>query len=329
MLILTKADIEKVFTMRDAIDADIEALKFYTEGKSIVPLRTNINIEKSQGQSLFMPAYVDGVHATGVKIVSVFPNNIEKGLTSVPASMVLMDADTGFVNCIMDGTYVTQIRTGAVSGAATELLANQDAKIMALFGTGGQAKGQLEAVLTVRKIEEVRVFDLSYERAAAFAEEMTKDLGHYGATIIPVKTSDECIENADIITTVTTAPVPTFDGSKVKKGAHINGVGSYTPDKREIDENAIQAASVIYFDTLDGVWAEAGDFVIPLNEGKITKETITGELGQLILGQTPGRKTKEDITLFKTVGTAVLDVVTAAKIYKKAKKMGIGQEIEI
>lgn len=328
MLVLSKEDIQQVFTMRDAIEADKEALKVYTQGKAIVPLRTNIPIEQSEGQALFMPAYVDGVHAAGIKIVSVFPKNIEKGLTSVPASMVLMDADTGFVSCILDGTYVTQMRTGAVSGAATELLSREDAKIMALFGTGGQAKGQLEAVLTVRNIEEVRVFDLSFERAEQFAKEVKEELKYKGI-IKAVKTSDECIDNADIITTVTTSPKPTFDGKKVKEGAHINGVGSYTPDKREIDVEALKRAGHIYFDTLDGVWSEAGDVIIPEKEGLIKKSDITGELGELILGQKEGRTSQDEITVFKTVGTAVLDVVTAQRIYEKAKAQGVGKNIDI
>lgn len=327
MLTLNNEEMKKAFTMRNAIDADKEALKLYTEGKAIVPLRTNIDVKHAQGQALFMPAFVGDVNACGVKIVSVYPNNIEKGLPSVPANMVLIDGDTGIVNCILDGTYLTQLRTGAVSGAATELLSRKDSKIMALIGTGGQAITQAISVCTVRPIEEIRVFDLNHDRTVEFVEELKKHIEN--VKIIASNSSDEAIENADVITTVTTSPVPTFDGSKIKKGVHINGVGSYTPDKRELDEVILKKASKVYLDTIDGVLSEAGDFIIPFNNGTLDKSIITGELGELILGTKSGRENEDDITVFKTVGSAVLDVVVAHKIYENAKALNLGTNIEI
>lgn len=327
MLILTREDMEKVFTMKDAVEADKEALKLYTEGRSEVPLRSSVSIQEENGTSLFMPAFVGGVNASGIKIVSVYPDNIEKGLTSVPASMVLLDSKTGFVNCIMDGTYLTQLRTGAVSGAATDLLARKDSKIMALIGTGGQAVSQALAAAEVRPIEEIRVFDLSPERTENFVKELKGQLP--GILIKAASSSDEAVDGADIITTVTTSPRPTFDPSKVKPGAHINGVGSYTPDKRELPEEIIKKAGKVYVDTKNGVMNEAGDFIIPISNKVFTEDIITGEIGELILGRTKGRENDEEITLFKTVGSAVLDVVTADMIYKRAVKAGEGKEVTI
>lgn len=329
MLILTREDIKKVFSMKDAIEADKEALRIYSEGKSVVPLRVNIDIPKEQGQSLFMPAYVEGLDATGIKIVSVFPKNIEIGKPSVPAKMILLDGKTGEVSAIMDGTYLTQLRTGAVQGAATDILAKKDAKIGVLFGTGGQAATQLEAMLCVRELEEVRVFDINIERAKEFVEEMKINLAQYGTKIIAVENGNEAIKDADIITTVTTSRRPVFDGSLVKKGAHVNGVGAYTPEMQELDELIVKNSDKIYFDTMEGVLAEAGDFIIPMKKGIVSKDDFQGELGQVILEEIPGRENDQEITLFKTVGVAVLDVVTAYRIYKKAVENNIGSNIEI
>ena len=325
MLFLTKEDIVNSFSMREAIDADKEALSMYSAGKASVPLRTNIDVPKSKGQSLYMPAYVDGANgALGVKIVSVYPENIKKNLPSVPATMIVLDPETGIVSACLDGTYLTQLRTGAVQGAATELLARKDAKIGALIGTGGQAQSQLEAMLTVRKLEEVRIFDIDFERASQFAKEMEQT---FSVSMRPTKTSQECVEGADIITSVTTSKQPTFSAEWVKKGAHINGVGAYTPEMCEIPRELIKKADVIIFDTMDGVLEEAGDFISPLEDGYVQKEDYHGELGQLVNGKLTGRTSAEQITVFKTVGSAVLDVVVAAEIVKKAKEKQLGMEI--
>lgn len=325
MLFLKKEDIINSFSMREAIDADKEALSMYSAGKASVPLRTNIDVPKSKGQSLYMPAYVDGGNgALGVKIVSVYPENIKKDLPSVPATMIVLDPETGIVSACLDGTYLTQLRTGAVQGAATELLARKDARIGALIGTGGQAQSQLEAMLTVRKLEEVRIFDIDFERASQFAKEMEEI---FSVSMRPTKTSQACVEGADIITSVTTSKQPTFSAEWVKKGAHINGVGAYTPEMCEIPREIIKKADVIIFDTMDGVLEEAGDFISPLKEGYVQEEDYQGELGQLVNGELTGRTSDEQITIFKTVGSAVLDVVVAAEIVRKAKEKHLGMEI--
>ena len=325
MLFLKKEDIIKNFSMREAIDADKKALSLYSAGKAIVPLRTNIDVPKSNGQSLYMPAYVEGGEgALGVKIVSVYPENIKKNLPSVPATMIVLDPETGMVSACLDGTYLTQLRTGAVQGAATELLAKKDAKIGALIGTGGQAQSQLEAMLTVRKLEEVRIFDIDFERASQFAEEMMQQ---FSVTMRPTKTSQECVEGADIITSVTTSKRATFSTEWVKKGAHINGVGAYTPEMCEIPREIIKAADIVIFDTMDGVLKEAGDFISPLQDGYIQRDSYHGELGQLINEELVGRTSGEQITIFKTVGSAVLDVVVATEIVKKAKENNLGKLI--
>lgn len=326
MLILSKKDIIESFSMREAIEACQEALKLYSEGNAIVPLRTNIPVDKQKGQSLYMPAYVsDKQDSLGVKIVSVYPENINKGIPSVPATMVVLDAETGVVSAMLDGTYLTQLRTGAVQGAATELMSRKDAKIGALIGTGGQAEGQLSAMLTARELSEVRIFDIDWNRAQAFAEEMT---AIYNVPMIPTKEVKDCVSGADVITTVTTSKVPTFSAEWIKKGAHINGVGAYTPEMCEVPVEIIKEADSIIFDTMDGVLQEAGDFMTPLANNEVTRSDYKGELGELVLGKVTGRTNDEDITIFKTVGSAVLDVYVANQIVEAAKSKNIGQTFE-
>lgn len=322
MIILNKNQMKQIFSMKQAILAVKEALVAYTKNETDTPLRLNLPVKEQNGQALFMPSYVKNLPALGMKIVSVFPDNTKKNLPSVPAQMILMDPFTGMVCALIEGTYLTQLRTGAVSGLATELLSRTDSKIMALIGTGGQAFSQLEAVLCVRPIEQVRVLGLDFEKTLEFVKKSKKAFPHIDFTA--TKSSSVCIENADIITTVTTSHEPTFNGSQVKPGAHINGVGSYTPEMKELDNEIIKRASHIYFDTKAGVLSEAGDFLIAQKEGAFSEESLTGELGELIMKKTPNRTSPEDITLFKTVGSAVLDVVTAHKIYEKAKKTKTG-----
>ena len=278
-----------------------------------------------------MPGYAAGEQpALGVKIVSVYPDNIDKGLPSVPATMVSLDPKTGIVSAIIDGTYLTQLRTGALQGAATDLLANPDAKVATLIGTGGQAPTQLEAMLNVRQLTRVYVSDIDHERAAKFAQDMTARFGkQFNADILPVNDLSKAIRASDIITSVTTSKQATFDAADVQPGTHINGIGAYTPEMHEIPAALVQRADSVIFDTMDGVLAEAGDMITPLKEGLVTKAHYAGELGQLINGKIKGRQRHDQVTLFKAVGTAVLDVVVAEKILQAADKQHVGTSVDL
>ena len=330
ILILKESDISSMITMSDIIEADKEALSIYSSQKSNIPLRSNLNVPEFNGQCLFMNGYAAPAKALGVKIVSVYPDNINKNIPSVPATMVLVNAETGMVNSLIDGTYLTRLRTGAISGLATDILARKDSKIFALFGTGGQAVTQLEAVLTVRNIEEVRVFDISKERAEEFAKKMSEKFGKkFNVKIIAAESSDAAIDNADIITTVTTSKKPVFDANKVKKNVHINGVGSYTPEMQEIPGDILVKANKIFVDTRDGAINESGDLINPIKDGLIQKEKINGELGEVINGVIKGRENDDEMTFFKTTGSAVLDLVAAQKIYEMAKVKKVGQMVDL
>ncbi len=328
--LLTKEDMQRVFTMAEAIQADKDALALYSKGETDIPLRANISVPAHNGSALYMYGYAAGASALGVKIVSVYPDNPKKGLPSVPATMILMDDSTGAVSALMDGTYLTRLRTGAVAGAATDLLAREDSSVFALFGAGGQAEGQLEAVLTVRDIKLAKVYSRTFEKAEAFAKAMSEKFrDKFGTKIIAVRSMEEAIADADIVTAATTSITPVFDGRLLKKGAHVNGVGSFTYDMVEVDSYTLTHAGKVYADTLDGVLGEAGDILQPIDRGEYSKERMTGELGQLINGTAPGRESADEITFFKTVGSAVLDLVTAQRILEKAQSLNIGLKAEI
>lgn len=321
MLIIPKEKIQEVFSMRDAIESNKQAFRIYSNGESSVPLRTNIDISKYAGQSLFMPAYVESLNAIGIKIVSVFPQNNSKNLPVCPAEMLLMDGETGIIKAIIDGTYLTQIRTGAASGVATEVLSNKNSKIGALIGTGGQAFHQLEAMLEARpNLDEVRIFSRNQEKVFSFIDSATPMLSRFKAKLLGVTTSDDAIKDADIITLITTSKIPVINGDLVKKGAHINGVGSYTEEMHEIDEKTLIKASKIYVDSLSATLEEAGDLITPLKKNIISKNNITGEIGSLLLSNISGRKHADEITVFKTVGMAVMDIVAAHNIYNNSIK---------
>jgi len=326
MLLLSREDIKKVFTIKDAIEADKKAFQLVVEGKCDAPLRTNIQAPKHDGCFLFMPAYVEEMDTASLKIINIFPHNIDNGIPSSPAQVLLIDGSTGIVTAVLDGTYVTQLRTGAASGAAFDVLARKDARTGALIGTGGQAATQLEAMMAARDLEEVRVYDMNYERTVDFAARMQEELKDYGTKIVAVRSSDEAVEGADLLITVTPSSKPVFDGTKVKAGATVSCVGAYQHHMQEMDPRILTRASKIYFDSEEAVLSESGDILIPLEEGIITKDDFTGDLGDVIKGKVTGRENDEEIIVFETVGVATQDLVAAKEIYEKAVAAGVGTQ---
>ena len=210
MLVLSADDIRKVFTMEDAIKSDEEAFVLQSSQKTEVPVRINFEVKKN-GITSYMPALIKDFPVAGIKIVSTYPDNAKKGMPAVTATTLLTDPETGVVNAMLDGTELTRMRTGAVSGLATKLLANKDAKTAALFGTGGQAMSQLEALLTVRELSEVRIYDSNPEWTASFIGRASALAEKFNVSLVGAVSSDEAIDCADIITTVTTSSFPVFD----------------------------------------------------------------------------------------------------------------------
>lgn len=339
MLILTRQDVRAALSMHDAIGAAEEAYRKWSSKKADIPLRTPVQSPDGPGIALFMPGYVQGaasgrdtdsVGTLGAKIVSVFEKNPLRGLATIQAVFVLLSPETGEVLAVMEAGTLTALRTGAGTGAATKLLANPDAGVATVFGAGVQAKTQLEAMACVRPLEKVFVYDVDAGRASAFASEMIEQLRGLRPSISIVATADAAgaVSQSDLIACATTSPTPLFPGSLVKPGAHINAIGTYTPDRRELDEVLLQRADKIVTDSTEAVLSEAGDFIIPIRRGVFSKEQIHGEVGEILLGQKPGREHRGEITVYKAVGMATLDLLAGRMAYEKALQKGLGVQIE-
>ena len=326
--ILAGADVRQAVTMAEAIQAVREAYVQLSTGQAVVPLRTPVPVDRRQGVTLFMPAYLTASDALGAKIVSVFPGNLERGLPTIHAVVVVVDAETGRPTALMDGTYLTALRTGAASGVATDLLARSDARVAAIFGAGAQARTQLEAVCTVRPIQTAWVFDPVPGAAAAYVAEMRMRSRPIPRGLRVAKSPAQAVSQADVICTATTSRAPVFDDADLKPGVHINGIGSYTPQMQEVPAATVARAKVVV-DSRSASLAEAGDLLIPLNDGTISLAQIHGEIGEVAAGRIPGRQSDGEITFFKSVGVAVQDVAVASLILHRAAEMGLGIEVDL
>ena len=323
--ILSRDDVRRALPMRQAIDAMKGAFAQLSTGQADVPLRVALNVPRHKGVTLFMPAYLSADDQMAVKIVSVFNDNPAQGLPLIHALVVVVDATTGRPAAVMDGTYLTALRTGAASGAATDLLARQDARTVAVFGAGAQGRTQLEAVCTVRPIQEAWVYDVVPERAAAYAAEVSQKLS------LPVRVAEtpaDAVRQADVICTATISSTPVFEDADVRPGTHINAVGAYTPEMQEIPAETVVRAKVV-IDHREASLAEAGDLLIPLEQGLMTGDHIYAELGEIAVGLKPGRVSSEEVTLFKSVGVAVQDVAAASAVLEAARRLNLGTEVAL
>jgi ornithine cyclodeaminase len=228
----------------------------------------------------------------------------------------------------MDGTYLTSLRTGAASGAATSILARSEARVAAIFGAGVQGRTALEAVCQVRRIEEARVYDVDREAAGRYASEMAARGAPVPSAVHVAETSAEAVRGADVICTTTTSRAPVFEHRDIAPGTHINAIGAFTPETREVPEETVAAARVVV-DSREACWAEAGDLIIPRNKGLIRESHVHAEIGEIVAGLRTGRESREEITLFKSVGLAIQDVAVASRVLEEAVRQRLGVEIEI
>lgn len=324
--LLSRSDVIAALPMDEAIAGMKEAYAALSLDKVDMPLRARV-AGQDEGISLVMPSFVENTGAMGVKIVSVFPQNIAQGLPTIHAMVLVIDSATGQIFAMMEGGSLTAIRTGAGAGAATDLLARSNAQSVAIIGSGVQARTQLEAVCTVREIRQVWVYSPTAVHAQTFAQDMAGQ-GRIPDTITVANSANDAIANADIICAATTASTPVFDGKLIEAGTHINGVGSFTPTMQEFDELTLQK-SRIYMDSKSAVLEEAGEIIIALNNGAITESDLYAELGEVVNGTKAGRRSSEEITFFKSVGVAVQDAVAANIALRYAEKHNIGTFFEM
>jgi alanine dehydrogenase len=328
MLILTADDVKKALPMKETIEAMKRAYASLSDGKAEVPLRTRLSVPPQEAVSLFMPAYVQaqGGDALAVKVVSLFPNNPDRGLTFIQAAVLVLEADTGRTAALLEGSTLTAIRTGAGSGAAIDLLARPDSKMVAVFGAGAQGRTQLEAACSVRRIEKAWVFDPSVERAETFVQEMAGK-GPIPKELRVASNAREALSEADIVCTATTSNAPVFADSDLKPGAHVSAIGSYTPEMQEVPAETVARALVVV-DSRSATLAETGDLLQPMQAGLFGEGHIYAELGEIVLGRKAGRKSPDQITYFKSVGVAVQDAMAAQLALENARQLGLGVEVD-
>lgn len=306
---VTTEEIRKALTMPAAIRAVRDALVGLSTGRALVPARTRLEIPGLRTTALVMPAYLPGPNRIGLKLISLCEDNPAKGLPFAQAVTIIMDAERGTPLAVLEAGYLTAVRTGAASGAATDALARQDARVAAVFGAGVQGRTQLEAIAAVRPLLKAFVVDPDAGAAAAFAAEMT------GRLAFPVEPEDavSALREADIVSTATTSATPVFRDGDLKAGVHVNAVGSYKPHVRELPGETVRRA-VLFVDEKRSALEEAGDIIIPLREGLIGEDHVRAEIGEVLAGLKPGRLSDDETTVFKSVGNAVEDLAVAALV---------------
>jgi len=323
-LIVNQAEVPRLLPMKDCIEVMARAFAALVRSEATMPQRQIVWLGDRSGALGLMPAHLSGLGALGLKAVTFFPRNEGTELDSHQGAVLLFEAGRGRLLAIIDATSLTSVRTAAVSGLATRLLAREDAGDLALVGSGVEARTHLEAMLAVRKLRRVRVASKTLVSATSFAERESK---RHGIEVTPCATVEEAVTGADIVCTVTSSREPVVLGEWLSPGAHVNAVGSSVPGARELDTLAV-LRSRFFVDRKEAALAEAGDFLIPKGEGAVDDSHIRAELGQVVVGAVAGRLAPTDVTVFKSVGLAIEDVAAAQHIYSKARGSGFGKFVE-
>jgi ornithine cyclodeaminase/alanine dehydrogenase len=323
-LYISNFEVQSVLGMDEAIKVVEDGFKEFCLGRVQMPQRVALNIFKVEGWVGVMPVYIEKTDVLTVKIVSAYPKNINLGFPTIVGLLVYLDSKTGFPLAIIEAEHLTAVRTGAASGVATKYLAKKTIENVGIFGSGSQAKTQLEALCRVREIRLVKVYSPNSQHRNSFAKEMSKNLG---LEVVPVENPKFAVKNSDIVVTATNSKKPVLNGRWLEEGVHLNAIGAHTPTTRELDDLTIKKSKIVV-DSKESALKEAGDLVIPLNKKVISRRKIYAELGEIVLGRKKGRVSENEITLFKSVGLAFQDAVVAQIVYEKAKKLGLGVEIK-
>jgi ornithine cyclodeaminase len=319
-VLLSENDVRVVLTMPDLIVAMEQALDLFSRGAVRQPLRSIIDVG-GHGFYGVMPACMSEPASLGTKLVTVFHGNDARGLPSHLATIVLHDPETGALQAILDGRYITEARTAAVSAASAKHLARRDARVLAVLGSGVQARSHIDALSHVREFHEIRVWGRHADRVHAL---ITEASGHGRGRLVASPSARDAVKDADVIALVTASREPVVERPWVRDGAHICAVGACRPDQREMDTALVRDARV-FVDSRIGALAEAGDIVIPLNEQAIDASHIAAELGDVFGGRAAGRRTEAEITIFKSLGMAVEDVAAANLAFARASERGLGR----
>jgi ornithine cyclodeaminase len=323
MLVLNQSDVERMLTMPKCIELMTETLSALARGEATLPLRTVFAIP--DGAFAVMPAALANPSCVGAKLITVLPKNHGTKYDSHQGAVLLFDTGNGSLLSVMDASSITQIRTAAASGVATNALAKMSATSLGILGAGVQGHSHLDAMMAVRPLKTVKV----WSRNAASAEKLAQHAREkYGVDAKAVSTAKEASANTDIVCACTSSTEPVLLGEWLSPGAHVNAVGASQPHAREID-SATVVRSRLYVDRRESALKEPGDIVTPIKNGEITPEHIVGEVGEVLIGKAPGRRGDDEITLFKSLGIAIEDLASAHFLYAEAKRQGAGVEVEL
>lgn len=326
-LLLTESDVALCLDQNALIPLMRETLARFSRRECVQPVRSNITVRPAEGFFSAMPAHIrapDGPGALGLKAVTFFPGNDVLGRPTHLATILYLDAETGALLAIMDGRLITEMRTAAVTAVSVDLLARTDAATLAILGSGPQARSHLDAIARVRPLAHVRVWSRRPERAIAFVHH-ANHLAPCAISAVP--TVEAAVDGADVVVTATSATDPIFTAGLLEPGMHLAVVGSSHPRMREVD-SATVAESRVFVDSREAMTVEAGDLVIPVQEGRITWDHVLGELGDVVIGRFR-RESRDEVTLFKSLGLAVEDVASAQLVYARARERGLGREFAV
>ncbi|HEY4954809.1 MAG TPA: ornithine cyclodeaminase family protein [Gemmatimonadaceae bacterium] len=324
VLFVNEAGVHELLSMRDCIPLMRDCLTSLANGDVVLPLRTKVRLPDGSGILGLMPGYLGHPESFGLKVVTVMPGNHGTPYDSHQGVVMLFGVAHGEPLAIVDATAITAIRTAAASAAATEVLARPDAGDLALLGSGAQARTHLAAMQSVRTLRRVRVWSRTRANAERFAREQSE---RSGVTIEVSKSAAEAVRGADLVCTTTAAREPILRGEWLAPGAHVNAVGACFSTSRELDTEAVRRAR-FFTDCRESCLNEAGDFLIPRSEGAIDDAHLLGDLGEVFLGKVPGRASRDDITIFESLGVAIEDLAAAHFIHRRALETGAGMWLE-
>jgi alanine dehydrogenase len=322
VLLISRRDVEGILSMKEVMNAVEAAFRYKALGRVQMPPKLYVTFPK--GDFRTMPCYIPDLGFGGVKVVNVHPENPRKyNLPTVMATIILIEPETGRPLAIMDGTWITDMRTGAAGGVAAKYLARRDSKVIGMVGAGTQARTQLLALTEVFDIGEVRV----YSRSLESCERFKKDVAYLGLNISIKGKVEEAVRGCDILVTTTPVTQPIVEDEWVDEGMHINAIGADAPLKEELDPRILRRAKIVVDDIEQA--CHSGEINVPLSKGIISRADIYAELGEIIAGKKVGRVTDSEITIFDSTGLAIQDIATAAVVYKRAREQGLGSEVEL
>lgn len=325
MLLLSEKQVQGLIDLDELILALEQAHIQYSTGKAVMPVRLVVPLPQIQGRITSMPGYLNEDKALGMKVVTYFQENPKQNLPAILATIMLFSAASGKLIAVMDGGFITAIRTACASALATKALANPGKAKLGILGAGVQARAHIQALARVRELKQIKIFSPSGASAATIKRDMEKTLA---ASIEVARRAEAVVRDSDLLVTVTTAKEPIIKSDWLKPGIHINAVGSHRPDLREIDGVTLSQAKVVV-DSREAIMAECGDILLALKEKSVGENVIHAEIGEVLAGIKAGRSNANEITLYKSVGIAIQDVAAAHVVYRKALERNVGTHVEI